>query len=140
MDKAAVFLGSCILLFFVAIGLAYAVHPMAARNNAAAMVVSFQFLNDMQTHQYSQAQTLCSASYRDSVPVSTLQGDWEDVEKTNGAVRGFSVPWGVWDTILPSSVEASWWMRCAKGRGHIFLHLVPESGTWRVNSVHTYPW
>ena len=140
MIKTSVFVSVCVGLFLAVGALVYAVHPAAARNNSAALAVCDQFLDLMKAHQYARAQALCAASYRDSVPLSTMQTDWEGVEGLDGPVKGFSAPWGVWDTILPTSVEATWWLRCTKGRGHISLHLVPEGGTWRINGVHAYQW
>lgn len=136
-------------LGIIAIGLFYygAIYyatRVAPARSAAALVVLNQFYAHSQKRQYGAARTLMTRHLAESISEKDLAARWAKFEKENGPIsRWIGAGGGIFGggvNIWPPEVAFDTFVLGQKqDRGRVLTRLVPEDGTWRIQSLEIYP-
>lgn len=125
-------------------GAVYYATRVAPVQSGAAQIVLDQFFRHSQKRNYEAARKLMTRDLAGNISRTQLAAKWAKFEKENGAISrwigagGGAFAGGV--NIWPREVAFDTFM-LGQGneRGRVLTRMVPENGTWRVQSLEIYP-
>lgn len=121
----------------------FATRVAPGESGAAAQVLE-QFFQRSRQRDYAGAQQLFCRELKSSVSPVQLQERWKKFEKDNGLISrwvnsgGDKIGGGV--NIWPRYVTFDTFvLGQGQDRGRVLTRLVPEDGSWRLQSLEIYP-
>jgi hypothetical protein len=116
----------------------------ADRMESDSKYVLGDFYQACKAQRYKEAHALLSTTYQQQLSQSTLQAQWQAFEKVHGPVLNFLPPGsGTIGTgkvnLYPHHVTWTHRVTAKRGEGRITVRLVPQHGTWRINSIKLAP-
>ena len=93
-----------------------------------------------QSRDYAGAHQLLSRYLKSSLSVEALSQQWKPFEKAHGTIKNWQNLRGGSVNIFPKYVESVYTVTgYKKGAGTVWVRMIPESGTWRVDKIVIQP-
>jgi hypothetical protein len=99
-----------------------------------------EFYVRSQSRNYAGAYQLTSQNLKSSLSLQSLTQQWQAFEKAHGPIRNWSSLPGGSDNLFPKYVESVYAVTGKKkGAGTVWVRMIPENGSWRVDRIVIQP-
>ncbi|HEX8235442.1 MAG TPA: hypothetical protein VF600_05755 [Abditibacteriaceae bacterium] len=110
------------------------------RNWWDAKTVAGEFLMRSRARDHSGAHQLLSTRMRGRTTVTNLQAQWRLFESAHGGIRNWRSTKSNNSIAFPTYVDFNIAVTGFKsGAGNVSMHLIPENGTWRIDTMSIQP-